>query len=227
MARPLRGSPRVNFHLIIGNRNYSSWSMRAWLLLRLTGAPFEETVVSLYEAGSRAKVEALGGETGMVPVLNMEGLPVWDTLAITETLYELYPAVWPSMAADRARARSYAGEVHSGLNALRDAMPVNTRGRKRQAIVTPAVQADIDRVNTIWARAGRSGMPWLLGNFCAVDIFFAPVATRFRTYGVEVPAPAQPYFEALLAHPWVQEWCQLGSEEEGVIPGSEMPALAE
>lgn len=216
----------MSFHLVIGNRNYSSWSMRAWLLLRLSGAVFSETVVPLYEDGARARVEALGGETGLVPLLVVDGLPVWDTLAIAETLYEHAPCLWPADPARRARARSYAGEVHSGLHALREAMPVNTRGRDRQASITPAVQEDIERVHTIWARAGAGGTPWLFGEFCAADIFFAPVATRFRTYGMEVPARSRPYHEALLAHPWVQEWCDMGAAEDGVIPLSEMPAKA-
>lgn len=217
----------MSFHLIIGSRNYSSWSMRAWLLLRLTGAHFTETVVPLYEPGSRAQVKALGGETGLVPVLIADGAPVWDTLAIAETLHERFPCLWPADPADRARARSYAGEVHSGLHALREAMPVNTRGRRRQAVVTPAVRDDIERVTAIWARAGRLGTPWLFGDFGAADIFFAPVATRFRTYGVDVPASAKPYFEALLAHPCVKEWCALGALEQGVIPLFELPERPE
>ncbi|WP_206244103.1 glutathione S-transferase [Novosphingobium terrae] len=168
----------------------------------------------------------MGGETGLVPVLIAQTGPVWDTLAITETLYEDYPWLWPADAADRARARSYAGEIHSGLNALREAMPVNTRGRDRQAIVTPDVQVEIDRVMAIWSQAGQRGTPWLLGEFCAVDIFFAPVATRFRTYGITPKEAARPYCEALLAHPWVEAWCQLGAEEKGVIPLSEKPHQA-
>jgi glutathione S-transferase len=216
----------VSFHLVIGNRNYSSWSMRAWLLLRLSGAAFSETLVPLYEAGSRARVEALGGETGLVPVLVAQGTAVWDTLAIAETLYEHAPRLWPADPALRARARSYAGEVHSGLHALREAMPVNTRGRHRQANVTPAVQQDIDRVNAIWTRAGAHGTPWLFGDFCAADIFFAPVATRFRTYGVAPHDQARAYHEALLSHPWVREWCAMGAVEEGVIPLSELPTKA-
>ncbi len=212
------------YTLIIGDRNYSSWSMRAWLLMRFVDAAFEEVVVPLYRAGSRAAVRALGGETGLVPVLVDDGTPIWDTLAITETLYERFPAIWPADPGRRARARALAGEVHSSLDALRAAMPVNTRGRNRQALVDAAVRADIARVEAVWATAGRCAEgPWLLGAFGAVDIFFAPVAARFRTYGVTPAAPALAYHERLLSHPLVVEWCALGAAEAGTIAMFELP----
>ncbi len=217
----------VRTTLVIGNKNYSSWSMRAWMLMRFTGEPFEEVLVPLYREGSRERVIALGGETGLVPVLIDGGTPIWDTLAITETLHERHPTIWPADPARRARARSYAGEVHSSLNPLREAMPCNTRGRNRQAAITDAVRADIARVEAIWATAGRySEGPWLFEAFCAADILFAPVAARFQTYGV-TPAPAaMPYYQALLDHPLVREWFAMGEVETDVIEMFELPGAA-
>lgn len=218
----------MRYTLVIGNRNYSSWSMRAWLLLRFLDLDFAEIGIALYRAEARAEVQALGGETGLVPVLIDGETAIWDTLAITETLFETHRQVWPADPHLRARARSYCGEVHSGFNALREAMPVNTRARNRRARITPAVEADIARACAIWSGAGRyAGEPWLFGPFCAADIMFAPVAARFRTYGVDVPAAAQPYYQALLAHPLVAEWCALGADEEAVIPIFELPESAE
>ncbi|EIZ79295.1 glutathione S-transferase [Novosphingobium sp. Rr 2-17] len=210
--------------LIIGNKNYSSWSMRAWLLLRLAKMPFEEIVIPLYRENSQDAVRNLGGETGLVPVLLADGHPIWDTLAITETLFEQYSQIWPADPTRRARARSYAGEVHSSLNPLRNAMPVNTRGRNRRAQMDAAVRADIGRVCKIWATAGRHPEgPWLFGEFCAADIMFAPVAARFQTYVVTVTPDALPYYQMLLDHPLVAEWLALGAAETDTIPMFELP----
>jgi glutathione S-transferase len=206
--------------LVIGNKNYSSWSMRAWMLLRFTELPFDEVSIDIYRAGSRRQVLELGGETGLVPVLIADGHPIWDTLAIAEYLYETSPRIWPADRRDRARARSYAGEVHSGLNALRAAMPCNTRARDRVAVVSAEVDAEVARILEIWNRA-RSG--WLFGDFCAADIMFAPVAVRFRTYGVTPEGPAFDYWQRLLAHPLSAEWFALGEAEPAVIEQFELP----
>lgn len=217
----------MRYRLIIGNKNYSSWSMRAWMLMHFIGLPFEEEVIPLYREGSRDQLRTLGSETGLVPLLIDGETAIWDTLAITETLFERHPAIWPADPARRARARSYCGEVHSGLNALRNAMPVNTRGRHRQAVIDPPVQDDIDRVCAIWSTAARYPEgPWLFGDFCAADIMFAPVAARFQTYDVEPSATAAPYYRALLTHPLVTQWFALGIAEPDMIPIFELPERA-
>jgi glutathione S-transferase len=214
----------MRFKLVIGSKNYSSWSMRAWLLLQFVGARFEQISVDLYQPNSRELVRGLGGQTGLVPVLIDGELAVWDTLAIAETLYEEYPQIWPQDYARRARARSYSGEVHSGFNALREAMPVNVRGRNRLARRTAAVDADIARVCEIWGTAGHySEGSWLFGSFCAADIMFAPVAARFQTYDVTPIAAAAGYFELLLTHPLIVEWFALGHDEPQVIERFELP----
>ena len=218
----------MDYTLVIGNKNYSSWSMRAWLLMRLAEVDFAEVVVPLYEDGSRAAVQELGGETGLVPVLVANGTPIWDTLAITETLYEESPTIWPSDPVRRARARSYSGEVHSGLNPLRNAMPVNTRARNRQPVIDDDVRADIARVFAIWATVGTyTDGPWLFGPFCAADVMFAPVAARFRTYAIEPTSEAAAYYRMLLSHPWVVEWFAAGEAESRVISMFELPTRSD
>jgi len=197
--------------------------MRAWLLLRLVETRFEEVSVSLYLPDSKEKVLKFGGQTGLVPVLLVDGYPIWDTLAITEYLFEYYPKVWPEGRLDRARARSYCGEVHSSLNALREAMPINAKGRNRSATYTPAVEHDISRVIQIWSTSGtHKNGPWLFGKFCAADIMFAPVASRFQTYDVSLSGQPDRYLKQLLSHPLVIEWFKLGEQEVTVIEQFEL-----
>ena len=215
---------KLAYTLIIGNKNYSSWSMRAWLLLEFLGVPYQEESVALYTATSRRDVLQSGGETGLVPVLKDDGLIIWETSAIVEYLYERFPQVWPGDRALRARARSICGEVYSGMNHLRNAMPVNTRARYKMTDIPPAATADINRVVEIWENAlALSGGPWLFKEFTAADIVFAPIATRFQTYGVTLVGEAAAYQERILSHPLVSRWLALGKQEPGVIEIFEDP----
>lgn len=208
--------------LIIGNKNYSSWSMRVWLALRLTGIEFEEIMIPIYSEGAHALVKDLGGQTGLVPVLVVDGLAIWDTLAILEYLAEQSQVIWPADPGHRATARSYAGEVHSGFNDLRAAMPCNTRARNRRAIITDGVAEDIARTVAIWETSGRFGTEWLFGEFSAADIIFAPIATRFRTYGIDLKGRAADYGAALLGHPLVAQWLVDGACEPVTISALEI-----
>ena len=213
--------------LVIGSRNYSSWSLRGWLLLKLTGAPFEVVSTSIYQPDSRDRVRALGGETGLVPLLVRGGQPIWDTWAILETLAEAHPHLWPRATADRARARSYCGEIHGGLAAVRAAMPTNVRGRDRAWTATSETSAEIARVAEIWRRAEQTDGPWLFGpDLCAADALFAPVACRFRTYGVAPAGAAGRYMAALLDHPWMREWSEAAEAEALTIGQFEHPPRA-
>lgn len=208
--------------LIIGNKNYSSWSMRAWLLLRFLDIPFEEISVDLYVPGARDKVKALGGETGLVPTLKDGEFAVWDTLAIAEYLYERYPQIWPADPHSRARARSICAEISSGLGALRNAMPVNIRLRKEPADWPADVQTDVERVCQIWREcASRYPGPWLFGDFSAADIFFAPVATRFQTYAVTIDEASNHYKQIILSQSLVQEWIELSKSDSTTIKNFE------
>ncbi len=214
------------YTLIIGNKNYSSWSMRAWLLLKFAGTPFEEISINLYSGDSQSKVKALGGQTGLVPVLKSGDTTVWDTLAITEFLYESFPKIWPASSQARARARSFCGEVHSSLSHLRDAMPMNTRGRHRQAPITPDVTNEVQRVSDIWTYCAENyDGPWMFGEFCGADIIFAPLASRFLTYDVTLTGVAYEYQQKLLAHPLVVEWFELGLKETACIEKFELPGI--
>jgi glutathione S-transferase len=214
------------FTLVIGNRNYSSWSLRGFLAARLAGVAFDEVLVRLSEPGSRDEIFK-HSPAGKVPVLKHGARTIWDSLAIIEYLAEIRPdaGLWPGDPATRAHARSICAEMHSGFQALRARMPMNLRkslpgqGRGRD------VALDIERILAIWtdcrARYGALG-PFLFGRCSAADVMYTPVATRFRTYVVELDDVAQAYVNAVLLRPDVVEWHEAALEEPWVIPEDEV-----
>jgi glutathione S-transferase len=212
--------------LHIGEKNYSSWSLRPWVLLRQAGIPFEERTVSLQpDAGKAARFARL--PAGRVPVLEDDELMVWDSLAIAEFLAERHPGLWPADPEARARARCISAEMHAGFGARRAGMSMDVRARRPQRRRTPAMLADIERVERIWgetrARFGRGG-PMLFGAFGIADAFYAPVAFRFRTYGVAPSGEAGAYLRALLALPAMREW-EAGARSEPALADHDLDAL--
>lgn len=212
--------------LVIGNKAYSSWSLRPWLALKHVGVAFSETRISLYLPGSREEMLRHAG-SGKVPVLKHGTLNVWDSQAICEYLAERFPAarLWPESVAERAEARSIAAEMHSGFTNIRGAMPFNCRARGRQVTRTRDVDNEVKRVEEIWngcrGRHQAQG-PWLFGRFTITDAMFAPVALRFVTYGVELTGAARGYIDTVETHPPVQEWIAAAREEPEVIESSEV-----
>jgi glutathione S-transferase len=196
--------------LVIANKNYSSWSMRPWVLLRSLGIDFDEVQLKFDSQAWKDGI-ARWSPSGLVPVLWLDGEPIWDSLAIVETLAERWPDkhVWPRDLRARMVARSICAEMHSGFRALRNAMPMNIRGEHPGKGMSPEVERDIDRIVTNWTiareRFGRGG-ELLFGAFTAADAFYAPVVTRLATYAVKLPPVARRYADAVLALPAVQEW---------------------
>lgn len=215
--------------LVIANKNYSSWSMRPWVLLTELGIAFDEVQVKFGD-GWAAGIAPLS-PTRQVPVLWLDGEPVWDSLAIAETVAERWPdrGVWPAAARARQVARSVCAEMHAGFRALRGAMPMNIRGRYPGCGLSAEVQRDIDRIVAIWtdcrARFGGSG-DMLFGAFGAADAFFAPVVTRFATYAVALPPVAQAYCDAVQRLASVRAWSDAGRAEPEVIAEEEPYAPA-
>ena len=217
--------------LIIGNRAYSSWSMRGWLALKASGLPFEELVVPLYDESweQRREGDEFSPSQGKVPVLWDGDIVVWDSLAIIEycadsTSRDLF---WPEDVGARAMARSMAAEMHSSFGNLRRDLSMNVRRRFDPRPLSEEVKAEINRVLTLWAqaRARFAGTgEFLFGRWCAADIMFAPVVTRFVTYGVPLPPFALAYMEAVLHHPHVADWIAQAQEEPWVIEQFETPA---
>ena len=210
--------------LVIGNKNYSSWSMRAWLLLRWLGLDFEEIVIPLYRADSREKV-LLYSPTGLLPALLDGELKIWDSFSIILHLADRMPQVWPDDPHKRAFIRSACAEMHSGFHALRTAMPHNARARDRHVRRTSELAADIARIEQIWTEARRrfgADGAWLAGEFGIGDIMFAPVASRFRTYGVMLDSPAAEYGAGLLRHPLVEQWFAEGADDAETIADAEV-----
>jgi glutathione S-transferase len=198
--------------LVIGNKNYSSWSLRPWLAMKVLGMAFDEVRIPLYRPGSKEQILRYS-PAGRVPILRDGDTVVWDSLAILEHLAERHPQLWPKDPAQRAKARSVSAEMHSGFAALRQHMSMNTRKRYPGKGRTPEVQADIARIDAIWSEAKG---PFLFGQFTAADAMYAPVVLRFRTYEVEVRK--QSYMDAMLALPAMRDWIEAAGREPESIP---------
>lgn len=204
--------------LTIGNRNYSSWSLRAWLPLQATGANFREEVVLLGQEDTAAEISR-HSPTGLVPALRHGDLVVWDSLAIAEYIAELFPGagLWPEDPGVRAIARSVTAEMHSGFTAVRGNMPMNIRASYPGEGRGPGVDEDVRRISSIWESCRRDfgrGGDLLFGRFTIADAFFAPVVSRFRTYGVNVEGIARDYMDALWTYPAMHTWVEAAVAEE-------------
>ncbi|NML32000.1 glutathione S-transferase family protein [Paraburkholderia antibiotica] len=209
--------------LLIGDKNYSSWSMRPWLLFTHFGIPFDEVLIQLNQPDTNAKIRAqVPRGPGKVPCLiDAAGQPVWDSLAIAETLAERFPqhALWPRDAAARAHARSVSAEMHSGFGELRSNMWMNIRASFAGKNATPGALADIARIEAIWSDCLQSyGGPFLFGEFGIADAMYAPVAMRFNTWKPALSETAAAYVERLTALPAVQAWIDAAHKETHAIP---------
>ncbi len=220
----------AEFTVVIGNRNYSSWSLRGWLMARIAGIEFEEIVIPLDLPETQAAIRK-HSPSGRVPVLLHRGLAVWESLAIAEYLNDLKPeaGLWPPSAAARAHARSISTEMHAGFLDLRNNMPMNIRASYPGKGMTPAVRADIERITSIWrdcrkrfSAAFKKDDGFLFGAFGAADAMFAPVVTRFRTYGVKLDSDSDAYCNAVLAQPAMKEWIDAAKHEPWLISAYEL-----
>jgi glutathione S-transferase len=211
--------------LIIGNKNYSSWSLRTWLLLKEADIPFEEHRIPLDCPNSSGEI-AKYTEAKCVPVLQFGKMTVWDTLAIAETMAEHFPEkhLWPEDSMARAHARSICAEMHSSFSVLRRCMPMNCRAMGRKVSLPDELGDDIDRIIAIWAECHRmygDQGGWLFGDFSIADAMFAPVVLRFRTYGINLPESAGFYPHRLLESEAMQEWLLAAESETEVIDREE------
>lgn len=214
--------------LVIGDKNYSSWSMRPWVLMRHAGIPFEEVCIELGEDETPARI-AQHSPSGRVPCLvTDDGQPVWESLAILETLAERHPehAFWPRDAAARAHARSVSSEMHGGFGDMRTTMSMNIRAKRPGTGATPGTLADVARIDAIWNDClQRYGGPFLFGRtFGIADAMYAPVVMRFNTYAPKVSAAAMAYCERVTALPAVREWIEAAQRETHLLAKYEDPA---
>ncbi len=197
----------MTYTLITANRNYSSWSLRPWLLMKALGLSFEDRLEPFLKPNNYADFRAFS-PTGQVPVLQHEGRTIYDSLGITLYLADRHPAVWPEDADARAWAQCAVVEMHSGFSALRNDCTMNVGVRVRPKPMSDALKANVARITELWAEGlSRFGGPYLAGpQFSAADAFFAPVAFRVRTYGLDVGASGQAWVDHILAHPAMQQW---------------------
>ena len=212
--------------LIIGNKNYSSWSLRPWLGMKVAGIAFEEMLIPLDAPDFKARLATFGG-AGKVPLLIDGEIRVWESLAILEYLAEKFPAagLWPPDAGARAHARAVASEMHSGFAALRSQLPMNVARRVVSRPLDAGASADAARIQSVWSesrkRFGKDG-PFLFGAFGAADAMYAPVVWRFHTYAVEVGPAAREYMVAMMELPAWNEWREAARRETSVLPHDEV-----
>jgi glutathione S-transferase len=213
-------------HLTIANKNYSSWSLRPWLAMKVAGIAFEETVISLDAPDFKERLSKISG-TGKVPTLVDAEVRVWESLAILEYLAETTPGakLWPAEKAARAHARAIANEMHAGFLPLRRQCPMNMWRPVRKMALNPDTAANVARIDAMWVDCrGRfgAGGPFLFGAFTAADAMYAPVVSRFHTYAVEVSAASAAYMRAVMALPAWQEWYAAALREEWVLAEDEV-----
>lgn len=216
----------MTLKLIIGNKNYSSWSLRPWLLLTVQGMPFEEIRVPLYRPDTQ-RVLAQYTRAGKVPVLHDGDLVVWDSLAICEYVSERYldGRGWPGDAAARAEARACSAEMHAGFPQLRAQLPMNCRATNRTVAIMPELEPEIERTVALWSQLREkhaANGPWLFGEFSIADCMFAPVVSRFQTYGISVPEICLAYMTHWLANDSMLRWYEQAKVESEVLEESEV-----
>jgi glutathione S-transferase len=225
MAIPTGNFPGM-LKLVIGNKNYSSWSFRPWIAMKVAGIAFEEELISLEAVDFKTRVSKVSG-TGKVPALTDGNIQVWESLAILEYLAEKYPhaCLWPADPAARALARAIAAEMHAGFVPLRRHLPMNMWRPVMPRQLIPEVAANVRRIEAIWTdcrtRYGAGG-DFLFGGFGAADAMYAPVVSRFHTYGVAVGAAARAYMDAVMALPAWDEWRAAALAETWVLPEDEV-----
>jgi glutathione S-transferase len=213
-------------HLVIGNRNYSSWSLRPWIAMRVAGIEFTDEVIPLDEPETKRRIAAHSG-AGRVPVLHHGEITVWESLAILEYVAETWAdaQLWPAAPGARAMARAAAAEMHAGFEALRRHCPMNMRRAKAAIVLPPEVMADVRRIEELWRTCrdahGGDG-PFLFGRFSNADAMFAPVVNRFDVYAIEVSGPSRAYLEAVMALPAWQSWKAAAEAETWTIPAEEV-----
>jgi glutathione S-transferase len=224
LTHTLDQARQAGLTLVIGNKNYSSWSMRPWVAAVAAGIPFTEVRVLLDQPDTSANIARFSA-AGRVPVLLAGEMTIWDSLAICEYLAEQFPEkhLWPQDVAARAMARSVTAEMHSGFPDLRSAMSMNIKARLRGRGRTPGAQADIGRICEIWEEClSRFGHHhFLFGDFSIADAFYAPVVMRFKTYGVALAPALQAYCDRMLAHPAVARWVEEAMKETEIAAAHE------
>ena len=216
----------MSLSLVIGNKNYSSWSMRPWIAMKAAGIPFEEVFIPLDLPDTKARIKS-HSPAGKVPVLLDGESTVWELLAILEHLAERFPkaGLWPADAAARAEARSISGEMHAGFMALRGQCPMNLWRPVEKLKLTPDAEKNAERITELWRKARQShgkGGDFLFGAFSAADAMFAPMATRFRTYDVACDEVSRAYVAAIHAHPAFKAWHEAALKETLTIAADEV-----